>query len=348
MSKAKTLTISVNPTDNNGKFGFVASQYSSFTSSNTWADVAAGSGTNVSIFNADVQAQGLNPSSVSSAPMFSVQYNSFRNNFTIRRGLCIIDVSNINPNSEWLPKTINLFLGDIQKPGANNAASDHSIILAKPNADLFNAIQAAGIGYSTAGSDFFRIEGWTAQQDNSSAITPYSSEFDWAAFMAGSPPGAIKPGFTIPLNSTAREDILNNDFFCCWVLDYDYDVRYRNPKTESPSPGAHSGVNSSNFLIDGVSRSVAVEGATLSYLQGGIKPTSVTKERIENDFTINSFADITDQRGRLNVNGVIADQIPYLLGVKGPLSLRGRQFTDEGKPISTTVDPPRTKKDSKS
>ena len=347
MSKAQTLTISVNPTDNNGQFSSVTSQFSSFTSANTWADVSAGSGTNVGIVNIDTEASDLNPSSVSSKALVGASYSSLRDNFFITRGLCIIDVSSISRDTDFLPKTMEIDFGDLQKPSATNLATDHSIILAKPNAVLFNAIQAAGIGYSSAGSDFFRIDGWTHSQDNSSAITPYSAEFELAAFInAGS--GAIRSGFTIPLNSTAREDILNNDFFCCWVLDYDYDVRYRDPKTQSPSAGASSVLQTTNFLIGGTSRSTAVEGVKANYLQGGIKPTSVTKERIENDFTINSFADITDQRGRLNVNGVIADQIPYLLGVKGPLSLRGRQFTDEGKPISTAVDPPRTKKDSKS
>jgi len=347
MSKAQTLTISVNPTDNNGQFSSVISQYSSFLIANTWADVSAASGTNVVINPSDTEASDLNSSNTFSKGLVGVNYSSTRNNFFIMRGLCIIDVSSISRDTDFLPKTIEIDFGDIQKPGANNVATDHSIILAKPSANLFNAIQAAGIGYSVAASDFFRIRGWTHSQDNSSAITPYSAEFELAAFInAGS--GAIRSGFTIPLNSTAIKDILNNDFFCCWVLDYDYDVRFRNPKTESPSPGSTSVIQTSNFLIDGVSRSVAVEGVKANYLQGGIKPTSVTKERIENDFTINSFADITDQRGRLNVNGVIADQIPYLLGVKGPLSLRGREFANDGKPISTTVDPPRTKKDSKS
>ena len=346
MSKAQTLTISVNKADNNGQFSSVTSRYASF-SANTWADVSAGSGTNVTVVTSDTEAGDLDPAATQAVHIVNTSFTSFANAFYITRGLCIFDVSNINPDTEWAPKTVEIDFGDIQKPGASNLAVDHSIILAKPNAALFNAIQAAGIGYSTVQSDFLRIEGWTAQQDNSSAITPYSAEFALGAFITGGS-GTIRSGWTISLNSTAINDILNNDFFCCWVLDYDYDVRYRDPKTESPSPGAGSAISSANFLIDGSSRGTAVEGAKINYLQGGIKPTSVTKERIENDFTINSFADITDQRGRLNVNGVIADQIPYLLGVKGPLSLRGREFADDGKPISTTVDPPRTKKDSKS
>ena len=72
-----------------------------------------------------------------------------------------------------------------------------------------------------------------------------------------------------------------------------------------------------------------------------------TIDRIEKNFTINSFADITDQRNRFTKDGFVTDQVPFLLGTKGPLSLRGRQFDDTGTPISTTVDPPRTIKNSK-
>jgi len=88
---------------------------------------------------------------------------------------------------------------------------------------------------------------------------------------------------------------------------------------------------------------------------------------IANDFTFNTFADVSDQRGRIfkttaltapnqrpdlpsgtkNIESQNIDQVPFLLGVKGPLSLRGREFDNQGIPISTTVDPPRAKKDSK-
>ena len=345
MSKAQTLTISVNPTDNNAKVISYSSRPSSFFGSNTWPNVSVGAGSNVTLTATERQASQFNPSNTFTVPSFQASFSSFGGNFRIARSLFIIDVSDIGPDTEFLPKTMNLFSGNKNKPGASNIESDHSIILAKPDATLFNAVQAAGIGYSGGASDFTRIEGWTAQQDNSSAITPYSAEFDFAGSVTS---GIVQPGMTFTLTEQAKQDIFNNDFFCFWILDFDYDVRYRSPQTESPSPGSTSAAATNIFMIDGQnSAGTQVEGIKVNYLQGGIKPTSVTKERIENDFTINSFADITDQRGRLNVNGFISDQIPFLLGVKGPLSLRGREFTDEGKPIDTTVDPPRTKKDSK-
>ena len=343
MSKAQTLTISVNPTDNNAAVVSYFSRPSSFFGSNTWADVSVGAGSNVSLVVGPRQANQFNPSNTFTVSTFQASFIAvFGGTFRVTRSLFIIDVSDIGPDTEFLPKTMNLFSGNKNKPSATNVVSDHSIILAKPDATLFNAVQAAGIGYSGGASDFTRIEGWTAQQDNSSAITPYSAELDYAG---GVTSGIVQSGMTFTLTEQAKQDIFNNDFFCFWILDFDYDVRFRSPQTESPSPGSTSAVATNIFMIDGQnSGGTQVEGIKVNYLQGGIKPTSVTKERIENDFTINSFADITDQRGRLNVNGVIADQIPYLLGVKGPLSLRGRQFTDEGKPISTTVDPPNTSK----
>ena len=111
MSKAKTLTISVNPTDNNGQFSTVTSQFASFTSANTWADVSAGSGTNVTIIASNTEAEDLDPASTFSNQIFVAQYNGTRDNFIITRGLCIIDVSNINRNTDFLPKSINLPFG---------------------------------------------------------------------------------------------------------------------------------------------------------------------------------------------------------------------------------------------
>jgi len=351
MSKAQTLTISVNPTDNNCTAAYIISQRSGgFVSSNTWPDISAGTGTNVALSVTNRNAGALNPSNVGTFFSARATFNTtFGNKFDITRTLVIVDVSDINSDAEFLPKTMNLFSGNIFKPSNTNIASDHSIILAKPSAALFDEIQLAGIGYTGATGDFLRIEGWTAQQDNSSAITPYSEEFDLGAHLATHNSGRVRAGMTFTLTKQAKQDIFNNDFFCFWILDFDYDVRYRSPQTESPSPGARSFASAGGlFMIDGQDSSgTPVEGVKVNYLQGGIKPTSVTKERIEDDFTINSFADITDQRGRLNVNGFISDQIPFLLGVKGPLSLRGRQFTNDGKPISSTVDPPRTIKNSK-
>ena len=90
MSKAKTLTISVNPTDNNGQFSSVTSQFASFSSANTWADVSAGSGTNVTIVNVNTEAEDLDPANTFSNQIFVAQYNGTRDNFILTRGACVI------------------------------------------------------------------------------------------------------------------------------------------------------------------------------------------------------------------------------------------------------------------
>ena len=82
----------------------------------------------------------------------------------------------------------------------------------------------------------------------------------------------------------------------------------------------------------------------LTYKAGATKDKVPDKDRIEKDYTLNTYTDITDQRTRFSKNDVIIDQVPFLLGVKGPLSLRGRQFGADGKPISSTVKPPNTSK----
>ena len=131
------------------------------------------------------------------------------------------------------------------------------------------------------------------------------------------------------------------DDFYITLTEYSSYVEYTDLASTAPSPGALSVMTA---LFEDRSDS---NPPLLTYKAGATKDKVPDKDRIEKDFTLNTFADITDQRTRFSKNGVIIDQVPFLLGVKGPLSLRGREFTTDGKPISTTVNPPRTKKDSK-
>ena len=154
-------------------------------------------------------------------------------------------------------------------------------------------------------------------------------------------------------------------------MDYDYDVRYRDPQTESPSPGASVRATLNVFTLQAGTTSgrstYAYNARSIVFGKQLTSPQLLAPDVIANDFTFNTFADVSSQRGRIfktislptpnlrpdlpassNMVQQNIDQVPFMLGVKGPLSLRGREFTNEGKPISTTVDPPRTKKDSKS
>ena len=75
-------------------------------------------------------------------------------------------------------------------------------------------------------------------------------------------------------------------------------------------------------------------------MPGARREQTPTKERIDDKFTINSFSDITDQRKSYTRNEKRLDQVPFQLGIKGPLSLRGRQNDTDGTPL-TTAGPPK-------
>ena len=156
--------------------------------------------------------------------------------------------------------------------------------------------------------------------------------------------GASDGMIEIKLNKNALEDMATADIFVVTLSDYTSYVLNQDMKTNSPSPGSKSEYF---FDIQAGAPSPSSIPPFLSYVPGRIKDQPPTKERIDKDFTINSFADITEQRVRFTKNTIVADQVPFLLGIKGPLSLRGREFSSTGTPISTTVNPPRTKKDSK-
>ena len=136
--------------------------------------------------------------------------------------------------------------------------------------------------------------------------------------------------------SYVDQNIKKNDVVGIWIMDYTYTVLDQNPETAAPSAGARTRWSIQKFG--------STTPAVLTITAGGKKDEVPDKERIEKDFTINSFADITKQRTRFTKDGAIVDQVPFLLGTKGPLSLRGRQFGDDGKPISVTVEPPNTSK----
>ena len=140
--------------------------------------------------------------------------------------------------------------------------------------------------------------------------------------------------YTINLNKQARIDMARFDSFGFWVQNYTHDQLNQDPGSVSASPGS---ATEARWRID-------APNTLLTYMPGKTRESVPDKDRIEKNFTINSFADITDQRNRFTKNGIVTDQVPFLLGAKGPLSLRGRQLDNTGIPISTTVDPPNTSK----
>jgi len=203
---------------------------------------------------------------------------------------------------------------------------------------LLNSFYAGGDGNSNTGVDMSQspqFEGFVSGSSFASGGRFYSDPIDIQDVVdAGS--GAL---FTINLNQNALDDMATADDFYITLVEYSSYVQYTDLASTAPSPGAASTV------VVSFSDRADAASPLLTYKDGATKDKVPDKDRIEKDFTLNTYADITDQRTRFSKNGVIVDQVPFLLGTKGPLSLRGRQFASDGKPISSTVKPPNTSKD---
>tara|TARA_R100000234_G_scaffold34394_1_gene20364 strand:- start:55 stop:891 length:837 start_codon:yes stop_codon:yes gene_type:complete len=213
-----------------------------------------------------------------------------------------------------------------------NIASDHKFVLAKAGAGFIFSSAAAGGMFTVDTSVLSAYDGHTT---NSTAysLTEYAT-FNPADIDAG---GDV---LLINLNNQALNDLASQDAFVFFILDKSYQADNNDPFTSAPSAGALTDVRikiTAGGLGDNVPRLIVDA-------DNRVRDQKPDKDRIEKDFTLNTFADITQQRTRFSKGGVVVDQVPFLLGMKGPLSLRGRQFDDDGKPISTTVNPPNTSK----
>ena len=266
---------------------------------------------------------GANPTGVFSN--FSSRSGPFFHSFG-HRFLFSFDTSDIS-SRDPIPSSGTISI-PLKRHDITNLASDHKVILAMATSDAI-ASDATIVADDTKVQ---AIEGGPTSGGDSwdSTLAKASEPFNVTDLSASSSPTEIA------LTSTALKAIRNNDVVGIWIIDYTYTVLDQNPATAAPSAGASTGYTL--FKYDTATFCV------LSITAGGKKDEVPDKDRIEKDFTINSFADITDQRTRFSKNGVIVDQVPFLLGTKGPLSLRGRQFASDGKPISSTVKPPNTSK----
>jgi len=213
-----------------------------------------------------------------------------------------------------------------------NIASDHKFVLAKAVGNLINASALAGGAFTLDVGDIEQYDGHTT---NSTAysLTEYAT-FNPADIDAS---GDV---LLISLSSQALDDIASHDAFVFFILDKSYHADNNDPFTSAPSAGALTDVRI-NITGGGTGANVP---RLIVDVDNRVRDQKPDKDRIEKDFTVNTFADITQQRTRFSKDGVVVDQVPFLLGVKGPLSLRGRKFDSDGKPASTTVDPPNTSK----
>ena len=152
--------------------------------------------------------------------------------------------------------------------------------------------------------------------------------------------------FEIELNRNARRDVVVNDYFHVNFTDYTFNVLYQDPASSSPSPGAFSRVALYIAGMGGVYKGTTVQGPPrLQYTIGQVgKSESEPKEKFEQSYTINAFENMTSQRVRyVQKDGTVSDQVPFQLATKGPLSLRGRELTEDGG-WEGSADPPVTKK----
>ena len=368
MSREVGATILITAGANNGSFH----RFASFSFGGSWNDAKTFASTSpFSFLNLDAASAGSNQA------IMTAEVALGRGTlFAIFRTLLTLDVSSINETT--FPNGLGdvyVSLGDANRARMDNLASDHRFCIARASADLQTEINSTGVSFTGDIGDIAKIDGWGGNLvDNSSNIKLYADldQTVLATYLNGITTSSTSADYlpVVKLNEQAKADILANDFFIFWVLDYDYDVRYRNPATESPSPGASSRASFYYFPLDGGTASgrasYSFSGRSTFFGRDLTSPQPPAPDVIANDFTFNTFADVSNQRGRIfrtiglpnpnlrpdliggkHILQENIDQVPFVLGVKGPLSLRGREFTNEGIPISKTVDPPRAKKDSK-
>jgi hypothetical protein len=366
--------------------GFYVSFYgmgSQVGSANTFPFARGGGGVDTNFFAAsatpDTNGGPGGTNFLQPSPRLSAQYDTVRSDVnTFNMAMLAFNTSNITEP----PAVATILLGRRQPDGGlfgtDNIASDHKWIIAAVQGSTlpqneavspdegprFSPVRRQYDGVSRV-SNTDTMKAFYAGGDGGSVQQDYSQAPMFEGFVSGSSfatqgrfyteplnvsllsalsNGASDGMIEIMLNKNALEDMAKADIFVVTLSDYTSYVLNQDMKTNSPSPGSDS------FYYFDIQSGIASPTSTppvLSYVPGRIKDQPPTKERIDKDFTINSFADITEQRVRFTKNTIVADQVPFLLGIKGPLSLRGREFSSTGTPISTTVDPPRTKKDSK-
>ena len=251
------------------------------------------------------------------------------------------------------------------KPGSQsttftNVQDDHKWIAAAPSSvvrnraalaypisseSILDSFYAGGDGAGNLRADFTQapvFEGFVSGSSFATQGRFYTEPLKVSGSLitdpgaSGGMAGAQTP-FTVTLNENALQDMAKYDLFFVTLADYSSYVLNVDMKTSSPSPGS-----TSEWLMNIPNDNNA---PVLNFKKGREDDSVPIKSRIENDFTLNTYEDISVQRNRFVKDGVFVDQVPFLLGTKGPLSLRGRQFDNNGKPISTTVEPPNTSKD---
>jgi len=310
-----------------GGTGTMATWVPSAQSVTSWASVRDQT-TNSKAFLANNNGVG----NFSNTLSIQIAYNSTSTRRSVNRQLIIIKTADILDPPETATLDLNITGLTNTNPGTGNNVTKWALV--KPSKEFIDAntkssVALVGTGATNPGADVFNdIDGWVAGSAWDSTL--YSDIILHTSLSTGSN--------LITLNKQARVDMARFDCFAFWIINYTHDVLNQDPASVSGTPG-----NSAMYRFS-IRPGHASARLLLNYRPGKVRDAPPNIKRIDKDFTLNSFADISAQRGRFVKNGVVVDQVPFLLGTKGPLSLRGRQFDDEGKPISTTVKPPNTSK----
>ena len=179
--------------------------------------------------------------------------------------------------------------------------------------NTFGSINIAGVG--------------TSQDSWDNLVTKFSTGGDRFGAMSTAADNEID--CVVP--AAGLEAIRENDYIGIWIIDYNYVVLDQDPAPAAPSAGAET--------TAGWNKSTG--NWKLTVTSGGVvDDDSLSRKRImDDDFQLNTFR-TEGERKRYTKNGKVLDQIPYILGVKGPTSLRGRENDSDGTPL-TTASPPK-------
>ena len=295
----------------------------------------------------------LNPGGGNDFIEMGVLFDTSRGNaWNVKRAWLGFDTSAVTIPPE--KAEISVMVGNKIGIGSNptNLATDHKFTLVGIKGHNIKqrdiTIDISKIRFAAAAGDFssgvggtgyfssIGIAGWSSGASWASSYVPYSDLKDVSLFSTSTTENVV----TFTLNRQARLDIATCDHFYLCMIDYTYDLLNVDPSTGSPSAGASSG-----YVIAIPNNTYSARGDNfvipkLSFTAGGREEQTPTKKRIDDKFTINGFSDITDQRKAYTREGNLLDQVPFQLGIKGPLSLRGRQNEEDGTPL-TTAGPPK-------
>jgi len=172
-------------------------------------------------------------------------------------------------------------------------------------------------------------------------VTAYSEEIEAASLSySGNSSGGSGTINLLKLNDQARQDIAQYDEFRICIMDVKHDKNDVDPDATYTATG-DTLVQDFIYMEGLVHAGNAANRPMLKILQGKVKAGKSDKKPVNDTFTVQGYEAATEQRDVfVNKNTAsTVDQVPFLLGHKGPLSLRGRELQNDGSEKSSTPAP---------